>query len=108
LKQNLLQKIQELVAAENVVVSSHGYDELAADNIFVQDMLDSVHSAIVVEEYPDFYKGPCLLALQKDSECKPVHVVWGIARGKTSPAVLITAYRPDPDRWNEDFKRRKP
>lgn len=108
LKHNLLQEIQELVAAKNVIVSSHGYDELAADNIFVQDMLDSVHAAFVVEEYPDFYKGPCLLVLQKDSENKPVHVVWGIAKGKTAPAVLITAYRPDPDRWEGEFKRRKP
>jgi predicted nucleic acid-binding protein len=25
-----------------------------------------------------------------------------------APAVLVTAYRPDPDLWNEDFTRRKP
>jgi len=24
-----------------------------------------------------------------------------------SPAVLITAYRPDPERWSDDFMRRK-
>jgi hypothetical protein len=84
-----------------------GYDELAADNIFIQDLLASLHTATVVEEYPDFYKGPCILVLQEDREKRPVHVVWGIAKGKSSPAVLITAYRPAPERWEEDFKRRK-
>lgn len=107
IKENFLRKIQELVTAKEIVISSHGYDELAADNVFVQDLLDSLAAAIVVEEYPDFYKGPCILLLQEDRERRPVHVVWGIAKGKTSPAVLITAYRPDPELWEDDFKRRK-
>jgi hypothetical protein len=38
---------------------------------------------------------------------KPIHVVWGIPRDATSPAVLVTAYRPDPERWSDDFRRRK-
>jgi len=31
----------------------------------------------------------------------------GINASEAAPAVLITAYRPDPDKWNEDFTRRK-
>jgi hypothetical protein len=36
-----------------------------------------------------------------------VHAVWGIPKGATGPAVLVTAYRPDPSRWSEDFMRRR-
>jgi hypothetical protein len=36
----------------------------------------------------------------------PVHTVWGIPKDKKNPAVLITAYRPDPEKWSDDFKRR--
>jgi class 3 adenylate cyclase len=32
---------------------------------------------------------------------------WGIPRGQTAPAVLVTAYRPDPARWTDDFLRRR-
>ena len=39
---------------------------------------------------------------------RPIHVVWGIPWGQISPAVLVTAYRPDPARWTEDFLRRRP
>ena len=45
--------------------------------------------------------------LQRDGIDKPIHVVWGIPRYATSPAVLVTAYRPDPERWSDDFSRRK-
>jgi hypothetical protein len=102
-----LQKIIGLIAENAVVISSHGYEELAADNIFVQDMLQSVSRAVVVEDYPDFTKGPCVLVLQEDRNKKPVHVVWGISKGKASPAVLITAYRPDPEKWTDNYSRRK-
>ena len=44
----------------------------------------------------------------RDRNDKPVHVVWGIPKGESRPAVLVTAYRPDPDLWDSDFKRRKP
>ena len=32
--------------------------------------------------------------------------VWGIPKESASPAVLVTAYRPDPERWSGDFNRR--
>ena len=101
-----LKTIRELVSRREVYVSDHGYDELANDGIFIQDVLAGVVGAIVVEDYPDYYKGPSVLVLQRDEQ-GAVHVVWGVARNTTSPAVLITAYRPDPDRWSEDYLRRK-
>jgi hypothetical protein len=69
--------------------------------------LDGLENGKVIEEYPDYPKGPCVLVLQMDSNDKPIHVVWGIPVGKSSPAVLVTAYRPDPERWLKDFMRRK-
>lgn len=33
------------------------------------------------------------LALHRTQDGQPFHVVWGFARGATSPVVLVTAYR---------------
>ena len=104
---SILQRIVNLVAKGEVLVSDHGYDELAADAILVRDVIAGVPASEIVEDYPSFAKGPCVLVLEMDAQGKPFHAVWGIPKGATTPAVLITAYRPAADRWSADFKRRK-
>ncbi|MGZ9164251.1 MAG: DUF4258 domain-containing protein [Anaerolineales bacterium] len=100
------QNILTLIQKGEILISTHGYDELAQDNIRVRDLLSDVNNAIIIEDYPDYAKCPCVLVLQEDNQGKPVHVVWGISKNALSPAVLVTAYRPDPTRRSADFTRR--
>jgi hypothetical protein len=72
----------------------------------VRDIVADVFNGRLVEDYPGFPKGPCVLVLQKDRNGDPIHVVWGIPKGQISPAVVVTAYRPDPKGWTSDFLRR--
>ena len=72
-----LSRVQALVDRGQVRISAHGYDELAADDIFIGDVIAGVH------------------------------VVWGIPENRTGPAVVVTAYEPDPARWSSDFLKRK-
>ena len=102
-----LTRVRALVAEGKVRVSEHGYDELADDDIFTSDVFIGVRTAVVVEDYPHFAKGPSVLVLQRDSEDRPIHVLWGIPKGCSEPAVVVTAYRPALARWSDDFTRRK-
>lgn len=104
---DILLRVQALVRRGEVEVSRHGFRELAADDILLDDAVGGAAAAIAIEEYPAFVKGPAVLVLQHDGDRRPIHVVWGIPRGATTPAVLVTAYRPDPERWSADFMRRR-
>lgn len=102
-----LEQVRALVARGDVRISLHGYEELAADDIRVQDIVDGLPTAALVEDYPVYAKGPCVLVLQQDHASLPIHVVWGIPAGQESPAVVVTAYRPDPLKWDETWQRRR-
>lgn len=36
-----------------------------------------------------------------------VHVMWGVPKTTGRPAALVTAYRPHPDMWDDEFKVRR-
>ena len=107
LMSNTLNQIRALVARDEVRVSLHGFEELAADAVRVRDVIAGVATAVLVEDYPSYPKGRCCLVLQRDGANRPIHVVWGIPAGQESPAVVVTAYRPDPVRWDETWRRRR-
>lgn len=102
-----LDQVRELVEIGEVRISEHGYDELSEDRIPVRDAIRGIGEAIVVEEYPAFGRGPAVLVLEYDRDDRPIHVVWGIPAGHEAPAVLITAYRPNLDKWDNDFVTRQ-
>jgi len=103
----LLERIRGLVETGEVRISEHGYDELADDRIPVRDAIRGILEAVAVEEYPGSGRGPAVLVLEYDRENRPIHVVWGIPADHESPAVLITAYRPSPEKWDSDFVTRR-
>ncbi len=67
--------IRHLIQQGQILVSEHGYDELAADDIFIKDVLAGINEGIIVEDYPDYSEGPCVLVLQKDVDGDPIHAV---------------------------------
>ena len=62
--------------------------------------------SVVVEEYPDDQPFPSRLLLGwPQGEALHVHAATNKA---ADTLVVVTAYRPDPARWESDFARRKP
>ncbi len=100
-------RVLDLIKKGEVKISNHGYDELAEDGLLVKEVIATVKSGKIVEDYPEYPKGPCVLVLQRDREGNPMHVVWGIPKNASSPAVLVTAYKPDPLIWTDDFMERR-
>ena len=102
-----LAAILGMVARGNYRISDHAYEEMVKDDIISSQILSGLEAAIVVEDYPDANRGPSVLVLCSDGNKRPVHAVWGIPIQRPDMAVLITAYRPDPEVWSDDFLMRK-
>jgi hypothetical protein len=101
-----LLRVQTLVLAGDFHVSEHGFSELRADDILIEDAIVGIATAVVVEDYTARHRGPSVLTLQYDVRGRPIHVVWALPANERRPAVIVTAYRPDPKLWDSDFKRR--
>lgn len=69
------ERVRVLVGRREVRVSDHGYDELIADGILTREALGGVETAKVLEDYPEYPKGPCVLVLERDEVGGPIHVV---------------------------------
>ena len=102
-----LERVRGLVRAGDYRLSEHGRRRLADAGVREEEAVAGIAEAKMVEDYPGFAKGPCVLVLQRDDDGVPYHVLWGTPMRLERPAVLITGYRPDPRLWSEDFRRRR-
>ena len=101
-----LARVKALVGRGDIHMSHHAMVRLDEQDIYPPEVLAGVASAIVVEDYPLHNRGPCVLVLQKEVDGTAIHCLWGISQSTEGPAVLITAYRPDPSHWSDDLTRR--
>jgi hypothetical protein len=87
-------RILQLVQAGSVRISEHGYDEMAADDILARDVIRGVAAGVVVEDYPDYPKGSCVLALQRDRDGQPIMWCGVFPRTKWVPQCLSPRIGP--------------
>ena len=57
--------LKTLIAENDVLVSVHGYEELAEDDLYMSDIINSAADGIVIEDYPEYHKGPAVLVLRR-------------------------------------------
>jgi len=70
-----------------------------------EEIFYSVRRGEIVEEYPTDTPYPSCLVYGQTMREEPIHSVWAYNRDNRW-AVLITVYRPDPNRWI-DWKERR-
>ena len=101
--------IEDIVRAlhgERVRITDHADHEALADDLSFDEIAHSVVHGEIVEDYPDDRPYPSCLIYGDAPAGDPVHSVWAYNEA-TAFAVLVTTYRPDPDRWIEWRTRRK-
>ena len=107
MQSNTFDKVCKAIANGRIHVSDHAYDEAVEDDLSVVDVIDRTPNREVIEDYPDDPRGSSCLVLLKVGDEQPVHAVWAFDDG-SGRAILVTVYRPDPTRWSDDLRQRRP
>ena len=76
---------------------------MRAERIDLEDVRDVVTGGERIEDYPDDRPYPSALILGFPGG-RPVHVVAAFAPEQA--ILVVTTYRPDPTRWDADFRSR--
>ncbi len=96
--------LQKLCQSGAIKWTSHVLARLQERGIQPSDIKNCLMTGRIIEQYPDDYPYPSCLVLGTATTGKPLHVVIGAGAGYLWN---ITAYYPNPMKWNEDFSARK-
>ena len=87
-----------------LVMIQHGRKRCAERGIRARDIIDAINTGEIIEDYPDDTPYPSCLILGYAGE-RVLHVCASL--DDESMIRLITAYSPDPAKWEADWKTRK-
>lgn len=102
-------KIEDLIRATGegeVIITDHADEEAEADGLSFDEVYFSVVQGEIIEEYPKDKPYPSCLVYGDTFGGDPVHSVWAY-NDESDFAVIITVYKPDPARWEPDYKSRR-
>ena len=92
--------------SKNLTYRLHAIKRMFERKITMADVRQVLATGTMIEDYPTDTPYPSCLVL---GWCgiRPLHIV--VAYNKLDDeTVIITAYEPDPAKWDKDFKRRLP
>jgi hypothetical protein len=98
--------IIESIRSNRIRITDHAYEEAHSDNLSFDEIFLSIFHGEIIENYPDDKPYPSCLIYGSNFNQEPIHSVWAY-NPENKWSVLITVYRPDPNRWINWKKRRK-
>ena len=101
-----INNIINAIRNKRIRITDHADEEAENDKLTFEKIYFSVFNGEIIEDYPDDKPYPSCLIYGETFSGEPVHSVWAFNE-QTQWAVLVTVYRPDPDKWTEGRKRRK-
>lgn len=92
------------VDIDNFKVTKHMTKRFNERDIKLRFIQSTLLNGEIIEQYPNDYPYPSCLVLNFLNGETPIHVCVGLGEGKLW---IITAYYPNTNEWEDDFKTRK-
>lgn len=86
---------------KNIILTEHARVRLIERNIKAADIISCIDTGEIIKQYEDDKPFPSYLVLGQNRDGKKMHVVVGC---EERFIYLITAYYPDPELWDTEFR----
>jgi len=101
-----IDEIRGKFASARFEFSQHAVDQSILRKVSVEELLEAVASAQIIEDYPDDKYGPSCLLYGVTADGRPLHIQCSYPTRRLIK--IITLYEPDPARWIDFSTRRSP
>lgn len=98
----VLERIRAQATKENVRVTQHAQQEMVEENITLDEVLQAITTAQIIENYPEHKRGPCCLLNGLTMKSRPLHIVCTTAQ---PVLIIITVYEPKLPKWVSPTQR---
>ena len=99
-----METLKAMGKPENIILTEHARLRLFERGIKVADIVHCIKTGEIIEKYEQAKPFPSCLVLGMDVNQVYIHVVVSCGDNFIH---LITAYYPEPAKWDDGFKRRK-
>lgn len=99
-----IKTLKQMNRPEKIALTKHARERLAERNITVDDVVKGIETGEIIKQYEDDKPLPSCLILGFSVNNKYIHIVLS---NDEEYIYLITAYYPNPEQWEDDFKTRK-
>lgn len=99
-----IDELRKINQSENIILTEHARIRLIERNIKMQDVINCIETGEIIKQYEDDKPFPSCLILGMAIDNKYLHVVVSMNNNYIH---LITAYFPNLEQWEPDFKTRK-
>ncbi len=101
----ILEFIKSCIKSRRIIWTYHVNMRMKSRLILRNDILDSIDNYEIIERYPDDKYLPSYLIFLKSKDL-PIHIQVAVDLDGDYVTV-VTVYRPESGKWENDFKRRK-
>jgi len=99
-----MEDIQRVYREHGLIVAGHAARRMKERHILREEIVETIEHGEIIEAYLREEPLPRYLILKCICDGKPLHVLFGASETELD---LITAYRPDPMKWDDTFRYRR-
>ena len=93
-----LEQIFKAIRNGRIRITDHADEAAEDDSLSFEEIYFSVFQGEIIEDYRNDTPYPSCLVFGKTFSGEPIHSVWAYNE-MNQWAVLVTVYRPDPQKW---------